>query len=89
MCKQLCCFLKTFVATQLLLHKALYQDVVSDLGFVAGGTCSVHVKRGLNQLAAIERWPDYTVKPVYSDHPYGLDQLAAIERWPDYKVSWA
>ena len=24
-----------------------------------------------NQLAAIQRWPDYTVEPVYSDHPSG------------------
>ena len=38
---------------------------------------------GPNQLAAIERWPDYT---VYSGHPSGPNQLAAIERWPDYTV---
>ena len=36
-----------------------------------------------NQLAAIERWPDCTLKP---GHPSGPNQLAAIERWPDYTV---
>ena len=34
----------------------------------------------------LERWPDHTVKPVYSGHPSGHNQLAAIERWPDYTV---
>ena len=30
------------------------------------------------QLAAIQRWPDYTVEPAYSGHPSGPIQLAAI-----------
>ena len=38
----------------------------------------------LNKLAAIERWPDYTVEAVYSGHPLGPNELATIERWPDY-----
>ena len=52
---------------------------------------------GPSQLAAIERWPDYTVKPqdaierwpdytVKPNYPSGPSQLAAIERWPDYTV---
>ena len=34
---------------------------------------------GHNQLTAIQRWPDYTVEPVYSGHPSGHNQLAAIQ----------
>ena len=37
-------------------------------------------------VAALQRWPDYTVEPVYSGHPSGPSQLAAIQRWPDYTV---
>ena len=41
-----------------------------------------------NQLAAIQRWPDYTVIEtcVYRGHPSRPNQLAAIQRWPDYTV---
>ena len=34
----------------------------------------------------VQRWPDYTVEPVYSGHPSRPNQLAAIQRWPDYTV---
>ena len=36
-----------------------------------------------DQLAVIQRWSAYTVKPVYSGHH---DQLAVIQRWSVYTV---
>ncbi len=36
------------------------------------------------QLSSIERWPVYTVKPVYSGHPMWPNEVTALERWPVY-----
>ena len=56
-------------------------DLTSDCGcalstVVVTRRCSTPLG---TKLAAIERWPDYTVK-------LATNQLAAIERWPDYTV---